>query len=478
MTSQDTICAVSTPPGMGAIAVIRISGPLSYPVISEIFKKADGKKVNLKDRPANSVIYGSIYDGDDILDEVVITMFKSPHSYTGEDTIEISCHGSVFIQQSILNLLSSKGIRPANRGEYTMRAFMNGKMDLSQAEAVADIISSHSAAARRVALQQMRGGFSKDIAELRAGLVSFMALIELELDFSEEDVLFADRSALIEHISILNSAITRLMESYRAGRVLKDGIPVVIAGRPNTGKSTLLNVLLNEEKAIVTDVAGTTRDIIEDTILINDMLFRIIDTAGLRKTDDPVESIGISRTYEKIDKASVLLYLIDVFSISENGISTVTKELDMLLEKNPLLSEGALLLIITKSDLFPPEILQNIVGEVRNTVSQYPVAIKTISVSAPAGYGIDKLKETLCNIAHKDISLADETIVTNTRHFAALQNASGSLARVREGLDSGISGDFLAQDIREVLHYLGSITGEIANDEVLGEVFGRFCIGK
>lgn len=510
MIPADTICAVSTPPGSGAIAVIRVSGPQALPVVSALFRPAV-QGVSVVDCPGGSLFYGRLYEGDECLDEVVVTVFRAPRSYTGEDVAEISCHGSSFIQQTILEALLRRGIRLANRGEYTQRAFLNGKMDLSQAEAVADLIASHSAASRRVALQQMRGGFSAEISEMRNRLVSFAALLELELDFSEEDVEFADRSRLLALLDELDSAIARLLRSFRAGNVLKEGVPVVIAGKPNTGKSTLLNALLNEEKAIVTELAGTTRDVIEDTLLIDDMLFRFVDTAGLRHSADPVEAIGIGRTYERLGTAAIVLYLIDApkalasgaaadadseIAAADVGVAAadvgvaaavgaaagaavgaaadaVTAELEALFAQTPSLSNCHLFLLFNKADKADPAALRRLMELVR-----HPLVADTMALSASQRTHLDCLHTLLLAAAHRDLPSGEATVVTNLRHFEALSLASESLTRLRHGLTSHLSGEFLAQELRETLHHLGAITGKVANGEILEAIFSRFCIGK
>ena len=472
MIPEETICAVSTPPGSGAIAVIRVSGPLALPVLDTLFKAASGA-VSLTTLPGGSVLYGRLYDEEEWLDEVVVTVFRSPRSYTGEDVAEISCHGSSFIQQTILQALLRRGIRLAHRGEYTQRAFLNGKMDLSQAEAVADLIASHSAASRRVALQQMRGGFSAEISEMRNRLVSFAALLELELDFSEEDVEFADRSRLLALLNELEAAIARLLHSFRAGNVLKEGIPVVIAGKPNTGKSTLLNALLNEEKAIVTELAGTTRDVIEDTLLIDDMLFRFVDTAGLRHSADPVEAIGIGRTYERLGTAAIVLYLIDAPKALASGADAVTAELEALFVQTPSLSNSDFFLLFNKDDKADPTTLSHLMEAVRHDSVGARLAL-----SASQRTSLNELHTLLLAAAHRDLPSGEATVVTNLRHFEALSRASESLGRLRQGLTSHLSGEFLAQELRETLHHLGSITGQVANSEILQAIFSRFCIGK
>ncbi len=453
---DDTITATATPPGSGAIAVIRLSGEKSFEIIGKIFKPKKEKK----EFKPYSVYFGTINENNQIIDEVLVSIFKSPHSYTGEDSAEISCHGSLFIQQKILNLLIKNGARLANPGEFTQRAYLNGKMDLSQAEAVADLIASESAAAHKVALQQMRGGFSSDLQKLRSRLLSFITLIELELDFSEEDVEFADRKELKKLITEIQIHISDLINSFELGNVIKKGIPVAIVGEPNVGKSTLLNVLLNEDKAIVSDIAGTTRDAVEDIISIKGILFRLIDTAGIRKTEDTVEALGIERTMDKIKKSDIVLFMINA------GDFDAEKKISEIREK----AKGKhLIVIINKIDksnsenLFP-EVLKN--------------DIRYIEISAKHKLNIDKLNELLIETVNYSSLNRNDTIITNSRHLSALQNAYESSLRVSEALGNNISGEFLAQDIREILQYIGEITGEYTTDEVLGNIFANFCIGK
>ncbi|MCF6184791.1 MAG: tRNA uridine-5-carboxymethylaminomethyl(34) synthesis GTPase MnmE [Bacteroidales bacterium] len=453
---DDTITATATPPGSGAIAVIRLSGEKSFEIIGKIFKPKKGKK----EFNPYSIRFGTINDNNEIIDEVLISIFKSPHSYTGEDSVEISCHGSLFIQQKILNLLIKSGARLANPGEFTQRAYLNGKMDLSQAEAVADLIASESAAAHKVALQQMRGGFSSDLQKLRSRLLSFITLIELELDFSEEDVEFADKKELKKLIVEIQKHISELINSFELGNVIKKGIPVAIVGEPNVGKSTLLNVLLNEDKAIVSDIAGTTRDAVEDIISIKGILFRLIDTAGIRKTEDTVEALGIERTMDKIKKSDIVLFMINA------GDPDAEKKISEMQNKT---KNKHLIVVINKIDTNKPEkMLYKVSGG----------DIKYIEISAKHKINIDKLNELLIETVNYSSLNRNDTIITNSRHLAALQNAYQSSLRVSEGLGKNISGEFLAQDIREILQYIGEITGEYTTDEVLGNIFSNFCIGK
>lgn len=434
--------------------MIRITGPEAIEVTSKIFRPAG--KMLLKERPSHSAVFGEIRDGNDVIDEVLVTILKGPRSFTGEDTIEISCHGSVYIQSRILQLLLQHGARPARPGEFSMRAFRNGKVDLSQAEAIADLISSQSQASHKLAMQQMRGGFSKEINHLREQLMNFASLIELELDFSEEDVEFADRTALKKLIKEISGTVGRLISSFASGNAIKNGIPVVIAGEPNAGKSTLLNRLLNEEKAIVSEIAGTTRDVIEDTCIIDGVMFRFIDTAGLRDSADTIETIGIERAYEKMEKASVIIYLFDASVKEENDVLI---ELEKIRDRFP---DAQLIPVANKTDI-SQNVFQLIPG--------------LISVSAKNNSGIDKLKEELIKCSGINNS-ASEIIVTNIRHYEALVQVREALAAVEQGMNTGVPSDLVAIDIRRALHYLGEITGEITTDDLLGNIFSKFCIGK
>ena len=462
MINNDIICAISTPQGNGAIAVIRLSGNESIALCDKIFQSPSNKL--LIDQAANTLHFGILINGDKIIDEVVISIFKSPHSYTGEDIVEISCHGSEYIQQQILQLLIKKGARLANPGEFTLRAFINGKMDLSQAEAVADLIASSSAASHKVAVQQMRGGFSSEIANLRDRLLHFISLLELELDFSEEDVEFADRTKLNDLLNNIQTLIQKLLKSFDLGNVIKNGVPVAIVGHTNVGKSTLLNRILNEEKAIVSDIAGTTRDVIEDVINIEGVSFRFIDTAGIRETVDEIETMGIERTYDRISKASIVLLLVD----ASESPDKIEKAIKTVKDKTGG-SDKKLIVVINKIDKNNKEL------EIQNLLSNQDIVLK---ISAKTGENIDQLVKELLSVVNMSALNQNEVIVTNVRHYEALEKASEALQRAIDGLNSGISGDFLAQDIRETLHYLGEITGEITTDEVLGNIFRNFCIGK
>lgn len=450
--NQDTICALATAQGVGAIAVIRISGPQTIEIVNKIFK---GK--NLHKQNSHTIHFGTIRDQDLIVDEVLISLFRTPSSYTREDTIEISCHGSDYIIQRIIKLLLKNGARLANPGEFTQRAFLNGQLDLAQAEAVADLIASDSEASHQTAINQIRGGFSKQIAQLRESLIHFASLIELELDFGEEDVEFADRDDLRQLIHKIQSVLVPLIDSFEMGNVIKNGVPTVIVGKPNAGKSTLLNRLLNEEKAIVSDIAGTTRDVIEDELLIEGIRFRLIDTAGLRKTSDTIEAIGVERTLQQMEKASLILYLFDASEV------TLTEIEGQIAEFN-----APYMLIGNKIDKLSSE-------EKSRFESQYP---GIIWISASENQNIDALKNTLVRkVKTKEIKSGD-TVVTNLRHYQHLLQTNESLSNVLEGLAHSITGDFLAQDIRFALHHLGEITGQITTDDLLANIFSKFCIGK
>lgn len=470
MTNSDTICAISTAQGMGAIAVLRLSGAEAFTVCEKVFIPARRAK-RLSQQAGNSVHFGRINDGEKDIDEVLVSVFRAPHSFTGEDIVEIACHGAPYIQQLLLQLLIKNGARLAQPGEFTQRAFLNGKMDLSQAEAVADLISAQSEAARRVALQQMRGGFSDELISLRERLLWFISLIELELDFSEEDVEFADRDELRALVNEIAAHIKRLVNSFSLGNVLKNGIPVAIVGHTNVGKSTLLNALLNEERAIVSDIHGTTRDAIEDSVNLGGISFRFIDTAGIRSTTDQIENIGIALTYNKIKQASIVLLLLDVNDKEEKmhqAISQIKQKIDS--------AHQQLIVVINKSDLCDPETLKSKFS--KDAFSELSDSDNLIAISAKGRQNLDLLIAELLKSVDLNAINNNEVIVTNARHHEALSKAFDSLARVKEGLENNISGDFLAQDIREVLHYIGSITGQISSDEILGNIFKNFCIGK
>ncbi len=455
MQINDTIAAIATPSGSGAIAIIRLSGKDAIIITDKVFF---GKNKLVK-QGAYTIHFGNIKENNEIIDEVLVSIFKAPKSYTGENSVEISCHGSIYIQQKILNLLIKNGARTANPGEFTQRAFLNGKLDLSQAEAVADLIASESKASHKIAIQQMRGGFTFDLQELRSQLLNFISLIELELDFSEEDVEFADRTQLKKLISSIKIKTKELIKSFEFGNVIKKGIPVAIVGEPNVGKSTLLNVLLNEDKAIISDIAGTTRDAIEDLISINGILFRFIDTAGIRKTDDTIENLGIKRTMQKMEMSEIILLIID--ASSQNYIKQIN-EIKELYPKKKIIP------IVNKSDKL---------GRV-NPIKVATGGNKIIYLSAKLKQNINELEKALFDTVKFESSDLDSTIITNTRHLELLQNALDASNRVEDGLSSGLSSDFIAQDIREILNNIGLITGEYTNDEVLGNIFKNFCIGK
>jgi len=469
-SEKDTICAISTAQGMGAIAVIRLSGEEAIAVCEKIFRPAKSGK-QLANQKANTIHFGSIFDGEKDIDEVLVSLFKAPHSFTGEDIIEIACHGAPYIQQQLLQLLIRNGARLAGAGEFTQRAFLNGKMDLSQAEAVADLIASRSEASRRVALQQMRGGFSNELINLRTQLLNFITLIELELDFSEEDVEFADRSELTKLVTNIEALLRKLVNSFSLGNAIKNGIPVAIVGHTNAGKSTLLNTLLQEDKAIVSEIHGTTRDVIEDTINIEGITFRFIDTAGIRTTKDKIESLGIERTYSKITNATIVVLMLDVNDPDEKiheAITDVKNRLDN--------DHQQLIVVINKTDLLPEEGV-----DARFNKDEFRELTGTdaiVPISAKHNTNVEALSAELLKTVNLAAIDNDEVIVTNARHYEALQQSHEAILRVVNGLETGISGDFLSQDIREVLHYLGEITGAINTDEVLGNIFKNFCIGK
>jgi tRNA modification GTPase len=465
MSFDSTICALATP-GHGAIAVIRVSGPNAIGITQGIFKAATPDK-QLADQAPNTIHFGTIHKGKELIDEVLVSIFKAPHSYTGEDSIEISCHGSPYIQQQILELLLNQGAEPARPGEFTQRAFLNGKMDLSQAEAVADLIAAESEGAHRVALQQLRGGFSERLKSLREQLLYFISLIELELDFSEEDVEFADRGKLIALVNQIASLIDELINSFQLGNVLKNGVPVAIIGRPNVGKSTLLNAILKEERAIVSEIEGTTRDSIEDTINLGGVNFRFIDTAGIRETADTIENLGIRRTYQKIELASIVLLLTeasDAPDIIKQSIEAIRKQIN---------GSKQLVVVLNKSDRIQEKQQKELQKNITLLENE-----KLISISAEKGENIDGLSNLLLEIVNLGSLKHQDVVISNIRHYKALKSASEGLSRASEGLTSSLPTDLLAQDIREVLHYLGEITGEVTTDEILGNIFKNFCIGK
>jgi tRNA modification GTPase len=459
---NDTIVALATPSGNGAIAVIRLSGEHAITIAETQFKSVSGKQLNKQ--PTHTIHLGHIIDNKRIIDEVLVSVFKNPNSYTGENVIEISCHGSNYIQQEIIQLFLRKGCRMANAGEFTLRAFLNGKLDLSQAEAVADLIASDNEASHQIAMQQMRGGFSSEIAKLREELLNFASLIELELDFAEEDVEFADRSQFKELVERITFVLKRLIDSFAVGNVIKNGIPVAIVGEPNVGKSTLLNALLNEERAIVSEIAGTTRDTIEDEISIGGIGFRFIDTAGIRDTQDVIETIGIKKTFEKIDQAQVVIYLFDAHDFKDQS-SVLKVELEKIKNKYP---QKPLLVIANKIDKVDDILISKIQSEIPE--------IKLLS--AKTGFGVEQLTNSLLDLINTGALRNNETIVTNSRHYDALLKAFEEVQKVKNGLETDLSGDLLAIDIRQALFHFGEITGEITNDDLLGNIFANFCIGK
>jgi len=465
MNSTTTITAISTAPGVGGIAVIRVSGKDAISNSNHIFRSKK-KSFSLLEQAANTISFGSIVNAkEETIDEVLIALFRAPHSFTGEDVVEISCHGSVFVQQQILHLLLENGCLLAQPGEFTQRAFLNGKMDLSQAEAVADLIASTSAASHRMAMNQMRGGFSTELMKLRTQLLNFVSLVELELDFNEEDVEFADRNQLKTLATDIEQVIDKLSDSFKVGNALKNGIPVALVGETNVGKSTLLNVLLNEEKAIVSDIHGTTRDVIEDSVIINGVTFRFIDTAGIRDTKDKIESMGIERTYQKIEQASIVLWILDC--------TQVTEHIEWLTERIAKRSAGKkVILVFNKIDKIAEE-----ERDVLNLLFEQ-FESERIYISARERINTEGLKKALIQAAQLPEITSADVVVSNIRHYEALQNAHSAICRVIDGIEIGISGDFLSQDIRECMHFLGEITGQISNDEILGNIFGKFCIGK
>ncbi len=452
---DDTIVALATPPGVGAIGVIRVSGKETFAVVNALFPSK-----NLATLASHTLQVGLLEYNGQVLDEVVLSLYKGPRSYTGEDVIEISCHGSPFIQENIIRAITDSGVRMAKPGEFTQRAFLNGKLDLTQAEAVADLIASNTEASRKTALHSMRGGFSSDLHQLREQLIRFSAMIELELDFSQEDVAFADRASLYGLISQLSVSTNQLISSFQLGNVIKNGVQVAIIGKPNAGKSTLLNTLLNENRAIVSEIAGTTRDTIEEILNIKGVLFRLIDTAGIREhSDDRIENIGMEKSYEKMRAANVVMYLFDVNEIDAPTLQIVV-------------------------DGFTKEHIQYILignkvdgkeGIVQEKFSSFP---DIVFISAKEHINIDQLKnELVAKAIHGDINI-ESTIITNARHFDALQKLSFALEDVQRGLDEKVPGDLLALDIRQCLHYLGTITGQITNEDQLDFIFSKFCIGK
>lgn len=461
--NEDTICAVSTPAGKGGIAVVRVSGRDAIQVVMKSWHGADLASV-----PTHTLHLGRITDvSGETLDEVVAAVFRGPRSFTGEDVVELSCHGSMWVQRQLVALLIANGCRAAEGGEFTRRAFMNGRLDLSQAEAVADVIASESRAAHRIAVSQMRGGFSRMLSGLREKLLEFVSLLELELDFSEEDVEFADRTRLISLAEEINTAVSRLADSFAVGNAIKNGFPVAIVGEPNAGKSTLLNRLLHDDKALVSDIRGTTRDVIEDTIVLGGLTFRFIDTAGIRQTTDTIETMGIERTFKKLDEASIILWMIDGTQPAEN-IAAVAADI------MPHVDGKHLIAVINKIDQLSDAAIDSLRQSVADAMPQAAVA----TISAKADIAVDALEQSLVDAAGTADTDPNAVIVTNARHYDALVHAGEAIRRALDGLRQGLSGDFVAQDIRECMHYLGEITGEITTHEILGSIFSRFCIGK
>jgi len=458
---NDTIIALATPAGMGAIAIIRISGKDAITVTNRFFK-SKYKEKDLNKVKSHSIHIGNIIDENRIIDEVLVSVFKTPHSYTGENIVEINCHGSTYIQKEIIQLFIKNGVRQANPGEFTLRAFLNGKMDLTQAEAVTDLIASDSEVSHKIALQQMRGGFANEIMQLRQELLNFASLIELELDFAEEDVEFADRTQFTNLVNKISTNLKQLIDSFALGNVLKNGIPIAIVGEPNVGKSTLLNALLNEERAIVSNIAGTTRDSIEDELIINGINFRFIDTAGIRETTNVVENIGIKKTFENIEKAQLVLFLFSADKLKKEELK-MKKELHLIEKKFP---NKKILPLINKIDLLNDEEIE---------------ALKTknaIFISSKEKTGIRQLKKALTNLANLGALSNNQTVVSNSRHFEALNQAYNAIKEVQKGIENNISSDLFATDIRTALHYLGLISGEVTTEDLLGNIFANFCIGK
>lgn len=456
MTSTDTIIALSTPPGIGAIGVIRLSGNDAIRITNEVFSGKD-----LLKQDSHTLHFGTIKDGNQVIDEVVVSLFVAPKSYTKENVVEISCHGSNYIIQQIISLLIRKGATAAKPGEFTLRAFLNGSLDLSQAEAVADLISSDSAAAHQVAMNQLRGGFSNELNVLRDQLIHFASMIELELDFAEEDVEFANRDQLQALISKINTVINKLIRSFELGNVIKSGINTVIAGRPNAGKSTLLNALLNDDRAIVSEIAGTTRDTIEEVLNIGGINFRLIDTAGIREATDTIEAIGVEKTMQKISQSALLVYLFDVVNLS---VSEIQEDIASLHKPGV-----TLLAIANKIDLADEDRLKSL---------QLPADVKFMAISAKENQQVEELKQLIYESAVGDQLSDNHTMVTNIRHVEALQRTRTALNSVMNGLDNPVTSDFLAMDIKQALYYLGEITGQVTTDDLLENIFSKFCIGK
>lgn len=453
ISREETICALSTPQGVGGIAVVRVSGKAAWEIVGKLFSKP------LQAEQKRKALFGCIFDGKEILDEVVVTLFQGPQSFTGEDVVEIACHGSRYVQQRILQLLQESGCRMATAGEYTMRAYLNGRMDLSRAEAVGDVIASESAAAHKQAVHQMRGGFSKEIESLRERLIHFASLLELELDFSEEDVEFADRTQLLNLLNEILKVVVQLRDSFQLGNAIKNGVPVAIVGAPNAGKSTLLNALLNEERAIVSDIAGTTRDTVEEVLNVEGIQFRFIDTAGIRETSDTIEQMGIARSMEKVSHAQLVLLLVDVVNTSQAQIDEMLESI-----RSHARPEAKVLVVFNKIDSNP-----NFELKVEGA--------DTLCISAKEGAGISELRNWLVESFAPLLNESD-TVVTNARHFESLRLAALSLEEVLNGMNLGVPSDLLTVDIRKTLYHLSEITGNISADDILHSIFGKFCIGK
>ncbi len=460
--TNDTICAISTAAGVGGVAVIRVSGPEAFAICDTLFH-AKQKDKKLAGQPAYSLTYGTIRTESETVDDVVAAIFRAPHSFTGEDTVEITCHGSLYIQQRLLQLLVAAGCRMARPGEYTQRAFLNGKMDLSQAEAVADLIASTSAGQHRLALNQMRGGFSRELKALREQLLKITSLMELELDFADhEELEFADRTELKALADEIERVISRLAESFKTGNAIKNGIPVAIIGETNAGKSTLLNLLLHEEKAIVSDIHGTTRDVIEDTTTLAGQLYRFIDTAGIRDTTDTIESLGIERTFRKIAQATIVLWMVDA--------TDAARQIEEIGGKIfPQCADKQLIMVFNKADLLDDE---------PDWSSLLPHELPFVTISAKAATNIERLQQMLVEAASTPNAGQGDVIVSNLRHYEALTRALDAIRRVQEGLAAHLSGDFVSQDLRECIFHLSDIVGEVTTDQVLGNIFSHFCIGK
>ena len=464
INTNDAICAIATASGMGAIAVVRLSGQRCHEIALSIFKSRT-RNLDKSSIVPNKAYFGDLVDGTDVVDDAIVTFFASPHSYTGEDSVEISCHGSVYIQQKVLEILIARGARLAGPGEFSRRAFLNNKLDLAQAEAVADLIASQSEASHKIAVNQLKGGFSKELRDIRSRLLDITSLLELELDFSEEDVEFADRTQLLEFIEEAISHIGRLTESFRLGNAIKNGIPVTIAGETNTGKSTLLNAILGEERAIVSDIEGTTRDTVEETFNIFGTLYRFIDTAGIRQTTEEIERIGIERTFKKMEEADVILGMVDMTKGLEKAISAIR-----LIVSKVDRQQQTLIVLCNKRDVARDFPCERLLSEFEDIPIEF--------VSAKDNDDVERIKRFIFNNSSLHSVGANETLVTNMRHYESLRRSKENLEQVREGIMVGLSADLLSQDLRQALFYLGSITGEITNDEVLGNIFGRFCVGK